>query len=251
MGTGELTALAARLTAARRAGATIDEAPAGLSMSDGYTVGARLSLGTPVGWKVGATSAGGQAALGIDEPLFGRVFAHGVFRDDMTALAFPGARPVAAEPEIIFEIGADGAINAAWFGVEVVRPSRDDAQALGGGFVVADNGAHVALLLGPPLPLGELDVPETLTARLLINGVEVTAGGAAAVLGDPRAMVGWLAGKLAGDSRGLQPGDLVSSGAMARAVEWPAGAGLRLDCGRFGTLEAAHAAGEVMPSHRD
>ena len=228
-------ALADRLAAARRTGGMVADFPP-LALADGYAVAARLALrlGEVIGWKIGATSAGAQAFLKVAAPIRGRMFAGGVWRDGAT-VTLPGTRALEVEPEIVFELGAGLAPVAAWFGVEIVRPSFADAFALGAGAIVADNAAHCGLLLGPPLPLAALDDPAALSARLLIDGELAASGSADAVLGDPRRALAALRTQLAGDARGLRPGDLVASGAMGRAAAIRAGQSLTLDAAGFGT----------------
>ena len=233
--------LAERIAAARRVGGDLIPIPGAMTLEQGYRVQAALApmLGEQLGWKIGATNAAGQAALGVGEPIFGRVFAGGVHRAHAEPLAFPGARAVEAEPEIVIEVGEGGTPRAAWFGVEIVRPSLTDAQTRGAGFIVADNAAHVALVLGPAIPLADLADPAALAVRLNVAGASAGGGSADAVLGDPRRALAWLAGALRRDPRGLCAGDLIATGAMARSVVCPPGTRLAVDCGRWGAFAVA------------
>jgi 2-keto-4-pentenoate hydratase len=110
-----------------------------------------------------------------------------------------------------------------------VRPTRPDAFAQGPGFIVADNAAGLAALIGPEVPLAALAEPAALRAALSA-GDATTAGAADAVLGDPLRALAWLASAL-GE---LPAGTVVLTGAMARAIPAPPGAALLLDCGAWG-----------------
>jgi 2-keto-4-pentenoate hydratase len=234
---------------ARRRGGLLADARS-VTLEEGYALAEEVAarLGEVVGWKVGATSAGAQAFLQVAEPIYGRVFAGGVMASG--AVAAPGERAAEAEPEIVFELTRDpdpadpaAAIGRALVGLEVVRPSRDDAFALGAGFIVADNAAHVGLVLGPELPPGALNEPAGLRVALERNGEAAGKGDAAAVLGDPVQALAWLVRKRAGTERPVRAGDLVATGAMCRAAPLAIGDRVVADFGRWGRVEAAR---EVM-----
>jgi len=223
------------ILAARLSGGLLTKAAA-MSLAEGYAVAADVWAGLEplAGWKIGATSAGGQAMLGIDAPIVGRVPASGLHQPGTMALT--GDRDAEAEPEILFRIGAGGAIDTVHLGLEVVRPSRDDALDLGAGYIVADNAAHVALVIGPQIDVTLLDRPETLAVGVKRNDEDCGGGTAAMVLGDPRQALAWLASVHA-----LQPGDWVASGAMARACCFARGDTVVADFGSAGRIEIARA----------
>ncbi len=216
------------LAAARAAGGLVPPPPH-LTLAEGYAIAAALypRLGTPAGWKVGATSAAAQVFLGVAAPIRGRLFAERVSSEGEVAL--PGDRPVEVEPEVVLRVGPDGAPDAAWLGIEINRPSYAEPFAHGVGAIVADNAASVGLLLGPPLPLAALDDPVAVIAAIRADGIEVARGSADVVLGNPRAAYAWLTGEVA-----LAPGELVATGAMARSAVVARGTVLVLDGGPWG-----------------
>jgi 2-keto-4-pentenoate hydratase len=222
--------LADAIAGARHAGGVLPH-PFKLDLATGYAVQGHVApkLGDTAGWKVGATNAVGQAFLKIEEPIRGRVFRAGI-HESPAYLVPPGARPCEAEPEIILEAGDQGQPVRAWIGLEIVRPSRDDALSLGAGFIVADNAAHVALVLGSELPLAAVG---EATVRLFANGVLAMEGSAAAVLGHPFHALGWLA-----ETGLLRPGELVATGAMCRAVPLAPGDTVIAGFHGIGTVEA-------------
>lgn len=223
--------LAERLAQARRSGG-MAELPV-LALDAGYGIARRLAprLGMVLGWKIGATSLGAMAFLKVEAPIHGRLFA---LWNNGAIIDLPGNRPIEVEPEILFVLGPDRQPAAAHFGVEFNRPSLADPFGLGAGAIVADNAASLGVLVGPAVPLGGLDTPELLVARLEIDGVLFATGSADAVLGNPLRALEALRTALADDPRGLQPGDIIASGAMCRSVLIGRGQALRLDCGAHG-----------------
>ena len=221
--------LAAALARARISG-SLASPPTPLTLAEGYVVAAALYplLGTPLGWKVGATSAGAQAFLGTTEPIRGRLYGERIWYAGDADIS--GSRPCEVEPEVVLRAGADLAFDAAWFGIELNRSSFAEPFAHGVGAVVADNAASVGLLIGPAIPLAALDDPASLVATILADGIEVARGAGDAVLDDPRRAYDWLRSCVE-----LRPGDLVATGAMGRSAVVARGTRLKLDAGRFGT----------------
>ncbi|MFN7176032.1 MAG: hypothetical protein ACK4MX_04000, partial [Thermaurantiacus sp.] len=170
---------ATRLATARLGGGSVPDPPRRLTLDEGYRLaeGAAQALGTPAGWKVGATSAGAMAFLGVAEPIRGRLFAERIWRDG-DRVVLPGDRLPEAEPEIAVLLardlppGADprpaiGEVRAA---AEIVRPSHARPFDLGAGFIVADNAAGLGAFLGPEVPPSALDAPGSLRVELWIHG---------------------------------------------------------------------------------
>ncbi len=238
----DLADWAATLVPARLAGGTVALPPRPVSLETGYALAAHgeAGLGTPAGWKIGATNAAAMAFLKLAAPIRGRLFAERLWIDgDLAPLG--GDRPAEAEPEIAFRLARDlvagepplAAVGEMRAAAEIVRPSHPQAFELGAGFIVADNAAGLGALLGPVLPLALLDDPRALRVSLAVEGGAATEGTADAVLGNPLAALAWLA-----EAIGCLPGgSWVLSGSMARAVPLigPPGAGLlRLDAGPHG-----------------
>jgi len=237
-------ALIASLVAARLAGSTVDTVPP-LDLERGYAIARRVwpLLGPGAGWKIGATNRGGQAFLGVAEPIYGRMTAGSLFADP-DAIALPGSGDCEAEPEFLFHLAGDvapgsdplAAVDRVALGLEIVRPSRSDAFDLGVGFIVADNAAHVGIVVGPNIDAAALDTPETVGVRLLHNDIEVGKGDAAAVLGNPRDALRWLATQVP-----LRAGEWIASGAILKACRFAIGDTVVADFGTFGRVSARRA----------
>ena len=234
---------ASALAPARLAGASVSDPPAAITLAEGYRL-ARAGeslLGTPAGWKIGATSARAMAFLEVEEPIIGRLYAERIWHGGDMADLF-GDRPAEAEPEIAFRLARPlvaggnplasiGAVHAA---AEIVRPSHPDPFRLGAGFIVADNAAGLGALIGPEIPLAALDDPAALGVGLSVAGGAATAGCAEAVLGNPLKALVWLA-KALGE---VPAGAWVLSGAMGPAIPLEpvsTGGPLLLDAGPHGS----------------
>ncbi len=77
--------------------------------AEGYAIQARLerhSDGPLFGWKIAATSAGGQAHIGVDGPLAGRLLAERVLESG-AELALEANQMKVAEPEFAFSMARD------------------------------------------------------------------------------------------------------------------------------------------------
>lgn len=241
--------LAQALMHARLNGIALEQAPGSLSLAEGYAVAEQFtgSLGEQVGWKVGATSLPAQQVLGVTEPIYGRVFAGGVWRCS-EEIVLAGDGDAEAEPEVLLCLGRDPGsalviddVAEVRLGLEINRPSRPDAIVLGAPFIVADNAAHVGLVIGPALHRAVLRHSEKIEVRLLRNGTLVSQGSAAAVLGNPLRAAEWLVRTRAGTDRPVRAGDWIATGAMCRSCGLARGDEVEADFGAHGKV-AAHRA---------
>jgi 2-keto-4-pentenoate hydratase len=163
---------AATLLAARRARRPLDRLPEDCrptTLDDAYAIQDRMAaiVGEPVaGWKIGCTSREAQTLMGIDGPFAGRVFASGLLTSPATlpAADFP-MRGI--EGEFAFRLAMDlpartapydrdemaEAVDLLYPAIEIIGPAFAAAVWTGVGApgIVADNGAHGALVLGAPI----------------------------------------------------------------------------------------------------
>lgn len=224
----EVVALATRLARARLTDGVVADMPP-LDLATGWRVQAVLArllephLGRQCGWKLGATSAGAMAFLGVEQPILGRLFHNRVWHGlaGRMVQATPGLE---VEPEVILQLGPGLEVAAAWLGAEFNRPAIPDPFALGAGSIVADNAASHAIWCRHRLALTALARPAAVEAVIRIDGKDAARGSAAAVLDGPLSALALLRAMLADDPRGLQPGDFVATGAMCRSVTLPPGA---------------------------
>jgi 2-keto-4-pentenoate hydratase len=240
---------------ARRTGvpvAPFTDADPGLGMADGYAVQqhlVRMLLDdgeTIAGYKVGLTSRPMQQIFGVDSPDYGPVLASTLYASGAVVPVSRFIQPK-IEAEIVFVLGE----RLAGPGVSVTGASRATAGVCAAMEIVdsritdwrikladtvadlASNGA--AAISGRIVPLAGLDT--RLTGMVLTrNGELVDTAAGAAALGDPLAVVAWLANTLGGHGVALEPGYVVMTGALHAAVPMAAGDVFRADFDRLGPV---------------
>jgi 2-keto-4-pentenoate hydratase len=228
-----------------------DEDPT-LGMADGYAIQRELidlllaDGDRIVGHKVGLTSKPMQKMVGVDSPDYGPVLASTVYRDGDT---IPAGRFIAPkiEAEIVFVIGerlqgpgvtvtqAHAAIAGAVAAMEIVD-SRIADWRIKLADTVADLASNGAMATSSRVvPLADID-PRLVGMTLTRNGELIDTGAGAAALGDPVAVVAWLANVLGGDGVALEPGHLIMTGALHAAVPMTPGDVFRAEFDRLGPI---------------
>ncbi|WP_026175155.1 2-keto-4-pentenoate hydratase [Thermus igniterrae] len=188
-----------------------------------------------VGRKIGLTSKAVQQQLGVDQPDFGNLWAsrflgmgerlevpHELFLQPRVEgeLAFLMGRRLQGPHVTPQEVLA--ATEAVAFALEIVD-SRIRDWRIRIEDTIADNASFGAFVVAP-WEKGLLE--EDLTTLALVlhkNGEPLVQGVGAACLGHPARAVAWLVNALAAFGVGLEPGDIVMSGAWAPVL--PAGPG--------------------------
>ena len=207
---------------------------------------ARVARGEiPVGWKIGFTNRTIWDEYGVHAPIWGPVYQRGVIACDPETET-PWLNPALLlepriEPEIIFRIAypprADmddetllGCIDAVSHGFEIVQ-SLFPGWRFKAADTVAACALHGALIHGPFYTLDDGRRQQWLTALtrfevlLFRNGTQVDSGFAKNVLGGPLfALRHFLAGlEDRPMGRGVEVGDLISTGTITRACPVAAG----------------------------
>ena len=191
----------------------------------------------PAGFKIGATTTGMQAYLGLPGPAAGFMAAANVHGSGST-LAYSAFVNPGVECELAVHLSAAlppgpctleqaaAAVDGVMAAIEVVEnrypgmfPSVPGVQGFGTPSVVADSVFHAAAVLGVPNPDWRgLDL-EALPGRILVDGVERGAGTGADLLGGPMRALAWLAASAeAAAFGGLQAGQVVMLGSVALPV---------------------------------
>lgn len=179
-----------------------------------------------IGAKLGLTSAVKRRALGIYEPVYGRL---------TSGMMLPFGEPLMlselihprAEPEIAFVVGRriEGATSipevlkatdAVLPAIEIVDTRYASAFRLADS--IADNAGAARVALGTrarrPRELVDLGVLGCVFRSR--NGVDTAAGGAA--MGHPAAALVWLAQALAARGEALEEGTIVLTGGLTASV---------------------------------
>ena len=225
------------------------------SLDEGYAiqraVAERSGSGT-VGWKIAATSEAGQAHIGVDGPLAGRLLESKLYRDGAGVPAGPLHMGV-AEAEFAFRMGRDLPSNGTPFLIEEVMErvdalhvaieipdSRfDDFAVAGAPQLVADTACADFFVLGPAAPDGWRTIDlASHPVVLRVNGVDASTGAGANVLGDPRIALAWIANDRAERGEPLLAGEVVTTGTCVTPATVRPGDELRADFGPLGTVGA-------------
>jgi len=191
--------------------------------------------------------------VGVDSPDHGPVLASTVYRDGDT---IPLDRFIApkVEAEIVFVMGerlqgpgvtvvdAYAAIAGAVAGMEIVD-SRIADWKIKLADTVADLASNGALALSSRVvPLDGLDT-RLIGMTFTRNGELIDTGAGAAALGDPIAVVAWLANVLGENGVALEPGQVVMTGALHAAVPLTPGDVFRAEFDRLGPITIRVATG--------
>lgn len=248
-----MSPLPALLLEARRRRAALDIPPAlrPRDLAAGYAaqhgLAGLLGARPPAGFKVGATGAAMRAYLGLHEPVAGFVEA----RNLRAAFRFADYVRPGVECEIALRLAHDlpgactraeaaAAVGAAMAAIEVVDERYADHAALGVPMLAADQMFHAGGALGP-----EVALPADLAAlqgRIEVDGELRGEGAGAQLLGDPLAVLAWLAGSACARAfGGLRAGQVVFLGSVTPPVWLDGPGGVRVVFEGLGEASAVFA----------
>ena len=205
-----------------------------LSTSVGYAtqeLSIRRRGGRVVGVKLGLTSKVKRDALGIREPVYGRITADMLVSSGQPITVADLIHP-RAEPELALVVGRPippgasvatvlAAIDAVYPAIEVADSRYAEPFRLVDS--VADNAGAARVVLGdrPRKPTELVDLHVLGCVFGFPGGFDTAAGGAA--MGHPAAALAWLVGALAARDDRLEPGTVVLTGGLTAAVPLRAG----------------------------
>lgn len=250
------------LWACRQSGAVIDALPPGLRPQDlaaGHAIQAALPVvagRAVVGWKIAATSAAGQAHIGVSGPLAGRIL-EGFVEPVGSVLSLAGNRMRVVEPEFAFRMASGLPPRAEPYTVAEVlvataslHPAFElpdsryaDFVRAGQAQLIADDACCGRFAFGPAAPPAwrEADLaahPVSATVHGADGRVRFTRGGEGrALLGHPLAALTWLANELSALGIGLRTGDWASCGTCMVPLEIGPGDRVVADYGAFGAID--------------
>lgn len=208
-----------------------------LSLEDGYRlqrqrVARRLAEGgSQAGWKLGFTSQGAMARLGLAEPVAGVVWGGAVLASGATVRRAEFAT-LRIEPEVALILARDigavlpesaliSAVGAAHAAIEVV--DSGPVPPRGVGEIVAGNIAFARAVIGDPIP-GGVESLADLSASVVVDGECRGTGSGREVYGGPLAALAWLVRFLSARGAVLRAGDIVLTGAFLPAIPVESGA---------------------------
>jgi 2-keto-4-pentenoate hydratase len=207
-------------------------------------------FGAMVGYKIGCTSAVMQQYLDIPHPCGGGVFARGVHDSGASLRAGDFVR-VGVECEIAVKLGRDlpasdapftadsvaRAIEAYLPAIEIVDDRYAKWETIGAPTLVADDFFAAGCVLGAPVALTAAPDLLDVIGRAVINGVEVSRGTGADVLGHPHNALAWLANHLAASGKALRAGQIVLTGSLVKTVWLNAGDSVKMELSGLGMVQ--------------
>jgi 2-oxo-3-hexenedioate decarboxylase/2-keto-4-pentenoate hydratase len=190
--------------------------------------------GAVAGYKIGLTTTIMQQLCGVDEPIYGAIFADEVHHGRVELAARNYCR-LGIETEIALRLGEDlpassgggswrnrvaGAVESAMAAIELLEDLRHDYKRLSAAAMVAGNVWNAGVVVGAPVTdWRQFDLAQ-LTARLLINGREIGNGKGGDVMGNPLNALAWLAEAKAMAETPLRRGMIIMTGSMV-PIQFP------------------------------
>ncbi len=191
---------------------------------------AQTGYGTPVGYKIGCTTAVMQDYLGIPHPCAGKMFDGDVFHDSGTfsrsSLCRPGVeceiavridRDMVADQPFSIE-SCDSFVRAAMASIELVDDRWTDFRTVSTPALVAENFFNAGCVLGQPSAADGGALKET-AGTMWINGERAGSASGSEILGHPYAALAWLANHQMKRDTPLKAGDYVTLGSVVQ-TQW-------------------------------
>ncbi len=206
-----------------------------------------------VGWKIAATSDAGQAHIGIDGPIAGRLLSRFVFEDG-AELAFGSNQMAVAEAEFAFRMGTSltprvapythddvmAAVAGLHTAIEIPNSRFRGFETVGAPLLIADNACAQDFVLGSDMPAAWRGANLADHRVTLGNATGVVHEGAGAnVLTDPRTALVWIANELSRTGRCLYAGDIVSTGTCTVPLPITPGDTVTADFGVLGRVSVS------------
>jgi 2-keto-4-pentenoate hydratase len=225
----------------------------------GYAIQALLeqhSRAPLFGWKIAATSQAGQAHIGVDGPIAGRLLAERAQQTE-ASMSVKGNAMLVAEPEFAFRMGHDlkpraevytvaevlEAVAALHPAIEVPDSRYQDFVRMGAAQLIADNACAHCFVLGPASTATwrDIDLVEHEVAAE-VAGKTQRRGKGANVLGDPRVALTWLANELSRLAITLRSGQVITTGTCMVPLTIAAGDRVAADFGVLGRVSVSFTA---------
>ena len=194
-------------------------------------IGTTRGRGAVAGFKIGLTTPIMQQLCGVDEPVYGTIFASEVHHA-RAELPVRNYCRLGIETEIAVRLGEDlphgkdrdrvaRAVESCMAAIELLEDLRHDYKRLSAAAMVAGNVWNAGIVVGTPVTdWRRLDLAQA-TARLTINGREIGHGKGGDVMGNPLNALAWLADKRAAAGTPLTRGTIVMTGSMV-PIQFPA-----------------------------
>ena len=202
------------------------------------------------GWKIAATSKAGQAHIGVDGPMAGRLLAERAIADGGRLVLGNNLMKV-AEAEFAFRFGQDippratpysqtevlAAVSALLPAIELPDSRYQHFERAGAEQLIADNACAHYFVLGTAAPESwrGLDLAQ-YKLRGLKNGAVAENGVGANVLGDPRIALTWLVNELSQIGVTVARDQIVITGTCVKPMPIAVGDRVQADLGELGIV---------------
>lgn len=245
---------------ARAARRRVENLPEGLrpaTESEGQAIWSYiLSQNTkPIaGWKIGATAAAAQQAMGLSGPFVGFITADTVDQNGVTYQYKDMLGPI-VESEYAFRMSADlpprkepytraeieAAVGSLIVGFEIPERRLGDNHNLGALGSLSDHGGTGRFVIGHEYTDWQgRDCAETEVV-LTFSGEEKGRGKGAAMMGHPLEALTWFANFLSSRGITLEKGQFVTTGSATGVIQCPAPCVAEADFGPLGKVKATFA----------
>jgi 2-keto-4-pentenoate hydratase len=223
-----------------------------LGMEDGYIIQREFTAllvadgDRVIGYKAGLTSTAMQSMFGVNTPDYGPVMTSTV-RADGATVSFDAFIAPKVEAEIVFRLAtpltgpgvtvrqARAALGEVMAGLEVVD-SRIEDWRIRLADTIADLASNGAAVFGRPT-VASPDLDYRLVGMAFSRNGELMATGAgAAAMGDPVAVVAWLANVLGEHGITLEAGQVIMTGALHAAIPLIPGCTFTAEFDRLGSI---------------
>jgi 2-keto-4-pentenoate hydratase len=121
----------------------------------------------------------------------------------------------------------------------LIEDSAADYARLDAVSLIADNAWNAGLVLGPPTPAKEFARLKDRAGVLFKNGEAFDRGTSSDVMGDPLAVIAWLARHLAARGERLRPGQWITTGSIVTTKFVVAGERYRFEIEGLAPVELA------------
>ncbi len=204
------------------------------------------------GWKIAATSAGGQNHIGVTEPLEGP-YLQSHIHPDGAVLSMAGNHMAVAEAEFAFRFGRrlhsldePYSIEEIVDAVESLHPSLEfpdsrisEFSKAGAAALLADCACGREWVIGAATPSDwrSADLASAPT-ELIINGEVATQGTGADALGNPLSALQWAVNRLSARGISIEAGQYITTGVCGLPKPIRSGDRVTCDLGEFGKVSA-------------
>lgn len=202
------------------------------------------------GWKIGATGAAPQKALGLSQPFVGYIRAANV-HTGATAYTFADLNRPIIESEYAYRLKSDlpardadytrdeieAAIGSLIIGMEVPMSRLGADHGLGPLALVADHGGTGTYIIGAEH--NDWKSIDTINQDVVLtfDGAEAGRGTGEAMMGDPVNAVVWFANHMSDKGIGLKAGQFITTGSCTGVIPAPGPMVAIADFGPEGKVE--------------